>query len=400
MPDLMQPETTPGRPPTRRRVIHVSGFHAMRPENFVARFRREIARFERCWAVSASSSAPEIEADVARWHATASGPDWQTQVDHFLLRWDDVIAAEHQRSYPQRWHDGLSAGLDFTINGALWKYLRHGPRYAVFFIFPFVLIALCLALSIMLASLLTPWLGMIGGLVIGLASWPALLVLAGRKLWLDQLLDDWAFASRHVRTLDPTLAGRIGVGAQLVAQTPADTELLVIGHSLGAAVAVEMLAEAVTAAPEGPPIRFLTIGSSILKLGFHAKAIRLRQAVETVASSPRVIWAEYQAVNDAMNFFKSDPVKLLRTAGRSPIVRAVRFGSMLDPAFYATIRVNFFRLHNQFVSGNDRRAPYDYLMTVAGPFPLEELARSRLGAIEWLGERGELLVAHKAPEDS
>ena len=34
---------------------------------------------------------------------------------------------------------------------------------------------------------------------------------------------------------------------------------------------------------------------------------------------------------------------------------------------YRRIRLKFYRLHCQFISGNDRRAPYDYFMLVCGP---------------------------------
>jgi hypothetical protein len=43
---------------------------------------------------------------------------------------------------------------------------------------------------------------------------------------------------------------------------------------------------------------------------------------------------------------------------------------MLDAPAYRRIRRNFFRLHNQFVSGNTKRASYDYFMLACGPLPV------------------------------
>jgi hypothetical protein len=57
----------------------------------------------------------------------------------------------------------------------------------------------------------------------------------------------------------------------------------------------------------------------------------------------------------------------------------VRVKAMLDPAAYRRIKRNLFRVHNQFVSGNDRRAAYDYFMLLCGPLSAENQARSRDG---------------------
>jgi hypothetical protein len=68
---------------------------------------------------------------------------------------------------------------------------------------------------------------------------------------------------------------------------------------------------------------------------------------------------------------------------------------MLEPDNYRRVRRNFYRLHCQFVSGNDRRAIYDYFMLVCGPLPAEQQARLREGAGSEIGDNGGLL--HAAP---
>ena len=65
--------------------------------------------------------------------------------------------------------------------------------------------------------------------------------------------------------------------------------------------------------------------------------------------------------------------------GRSPLIRRVRVKSILDPAAYRSIKRNLFRVHCQFVSGNDRRAAYDYFMLLCAPLSAENQARSRDG---------------------
>jgi hypothetical protein len=101
-----------------------------------------------------------------------------------------------------------------------------------------------------------------------------------------------------------------------------------------------------------------------------------------------------------MNFYKTDPVveSGLKATGR-PVVRIVRIRHMLDPISYRRIRRNFFRVHNQFVSGNELRAAYDYFMMVCGPLSAERQARLPNGAPSAIGEDGTLLDARSGPEE-
>jgi len=91
-----------------------------------------------------------------------------------------------------------------------------------------------------------------------------------------------------------------------------------------------------------------------------------------------------------MNFYKAEPVAALGLTGRPADIRPVRFSAMLSPERYRRIRRNFFRLHSQFISPNDRRGRYDFFMLACGPFRLEQLAASPTGAMDWFAADGSL----------
>jgi hypothetical protein len=63
----------------------------------------------------------------------------------------------------------------------------------------------------------------------------------------------------------------------------------------------------------------------------------------------------------------------------------VRFRDMLSPELYRRIRLNFFRLHYQFIMANDQRGPYDYFMLVCGPLPVATWAKDPLAALAAFG---------------
>lgn len=393
------------RSDVKRLVFHLGGYDPVTPEAAYRRFVRELRRFAGTWSASAAASEQELRTDEAEWRVVASGPNWRVATEYRLVRWDDVIAAAGRRPIWLRLPLGLVAFCDFVAAGAFWAYLRTNWRYAGFFLYPWFLFAVLAGVAIVIALLIaeafaSPLVGiLVGALALSaLAQWP------GRRLYLSLLFDDWIFSSAYLRHGDPVLDARLERIAEEIseaARAGGTDEIVIVGHSLGAVLAVDLLDRVLKRDPtlgqSGALLAFLSIGSSILKIGLHRRATRLRAALTRVASAPGIFWAEYQALTDIMNFYKCDPMAALglSAAGR-PVVRIVRIREMLAPAAYGRIRRNFFRLHNQFVSANDRRNAYDYFMLLCGPLSVECQVRAPDGAVSAIGPDGTLLnVPHE-----
>jgi hypothetical protein len=90
----------------------------------------------------------------------------------------------------------------------------------------------------------------------------------------------------------------------------------------------------------------------------------LRDKVRRIAAEPSIVWAEYQAQDDVINFYKFDPLRLRRADGihqpGGPWIRRVRMHDMLGETTLRRLRLRFVRLHYQFVMANERRSLYDY----------------------------------------
>ena len=378
----------------KRRVFHVAGYDPAPPSAVKRRFVRELKRFEETWSIKAS--VPENNADDA-WQIAAVGPNWRTDTRYSRVRWDDIIQEIGHRPVWQRIPQGLLAFADFIVN-ALPKYLVANWRYALFFLYPLVMFVVLVALAVaagLLAAALTdsPLVGLVAGAVAFalLWQWP------GRRLYLHLLFDDWIFSRGYTRHGHPALETKLDRAAQEVAdaaRSDAD-EIVVVGHSLGAVLAIAILDRALRIEPmlgqKGPRIALISVGSSILKIGLHSAAGRFRAAAERVASSPGIFWGDYQAISDVMNFYKRDPLTAMGLPTRDvPLVRMVRIRHMLDPAIYRRIRYHPLRMHLQFVSGNNLRHAYDYFMLTCGPLSVERQVRHD-GALSAIGADGALL---------
>lgn len=378
----------------RRVAYHVGGYDPMPPEAVHRRFVREIHRFEGAWSLSASVSSPEISTDLATWNIDTTGPNWHVNARFHFVRWDDVMASMTRRPLWWRIPFGLFAFLDFVAHGALWRYFRTSWRYAIFFLYPFLVFAVLVAMAwIAGAVAATAAESRSIGAAAGLGAFIALLLGPGRWLYLPELFDDWIFSRSYVWHGDQVIEHRLDLIARDIcaaARSGTADEILIVGHSLGAVLAVDLLDRGLKLDPalgsNGTRVAFVSVGSSILKIGLHRGAERFRAALARVASAPRIVWVEYQALTDPMNFYSTDPVAELglMPTGR-PVVRRVWFKQMLDTPAYRRIRRNFFRLHNQFVSGNTRRATYDYFMLLCGPLSLDHQVVLPIGFISAFG---------------
>jgi hypothetical protein len=378
----------------RRRVFHVPGYDPAAPAAVKQRFARELRRFEQTWSVQASVA--DTSADDS-WRIEASGPNWNVETQFRLVAWDDVIGAAARRPIWWRIPQGLLAFLDFAVS-ALPQYLRANWRYAGFFLYPLVMFAVLAALAVCIGIFAANVAGSsFLGIAAALAAFGLLWQWPGRRLYLHLLFDDWIFSRSYVRNGDPAVEAKLDrVARDLVeaARGEAD-EVVVIGHSLGAVLAIDLLDRALRLEPalgrNGARIALITVGSSILKIGLHSAASPFRDATERVASASGIFWGDYQAIADVMNFYKRDPLTSMGLAARDvPLVRMVRIRHMLDPAVYKRIRYHPLRMHLQFVSGNNLRNTYDYFMLVCGPLSAERQVRGD-GALSAIGADGALV---------
>lgn len=390
----------------KRLVFHIGGYDPVPPEKVHRRFVRELRRFEDTWSVTASVSKLEIGADVAVWSVTTTGPNWRVEARCRLVRWDDVMAEYARRSAWLRVPLGLLAFADFVTGGALWGYARINCRYALFFLYPIIVFAALAAVAWFTGAFIAQaGESLPSGIAVALVALVALLQGPGRWLYLPFSFDNMIFSRTYIRHGHPVLDHRLDLVAQEIvaaARAAEADEILVIGHSFGAVLAVDLVDRALRLDPNlgltGTRVSLVTCGSSILKIGLHRGSVRFHAALAHVAAAPNVFWAEYQAYADLLNFYNIDPVAEsgLRATGR-PVVRIVHLRQMLDPIAYRRMFLNFYRVHCQFVSGNDRRANYDYFMLLCGPFSLERQFSLPHGLPLAIGEDGALLGEHEEP---
>jgi pimeloyl-ACP methyl ester carboxylesterase len=398
----------------RRHVFHIAGYDPVRPAQQYRRFARELAIFRETWSLRTTLSEMTEASGPASWKIRAEGANWIGEADYELMAWDDLVVKDAACGDGQRLVRAIATYLDLLFTGTLFRYAAANTRYFLFTLFPLLQLGVLALLSWAAAALAVGAFDLHGGprliiaALIAVGLFLVLLRWPGRRWKVQHALDDWILARAYLYGQRGDVEARLEAFSdrliRRVKQGGVD-EIVVVGHSLGALFAIEVVARALRAEPDlgrqGTALCVLTVGATIPKCTLHPAAGGIRARVLQVAEESSVYWAEYQARADAISFYRFDPVKLQRMTGKgdrlegSPVIRRVQIQDMLRQETFARYRFRVLRLHYQFVMANNRRSTYDYFMMVCGPVAFQQWTSSPAGLLDFLGENGEAkFVAH------
>jgi hypothetical protein len=269
----------------------------------------------------------------------------------------------------------------------------------MFFLVPFVNLFLFAGAAILMgwqagaaaaAALSSAIGGVTAAIAVAAAAFAALMRWPGERWRVGQAMADWMFARGYTLGRRADMIARIEDFATRIIDCACSgdaDEIVVAGHSLGATVAVDALARAFARDPmlgrRGPKLALLTIGAVIPKIALHPRGAWLREEVRRLAAEPSLTWAEYQARDDFISFYKFDPVKLARIDDGCPpeglFVGRIQIHRMLTEATWRRLRYRYMRLHYQFVMANELRTAYDYFMLMCGPAPFRRTVTASAG---------------------
>lgn len=386
-----------GQDVRRRRVFYIPGYDPFHPRRYRELYRKEAAEQA---AISGYTLdlAPKQAGGPFGWRVASTQDGMTTVADVEVLVWADLVQASMAKSIGATYADLVRTAWIYITTGTLRRlmWLRKGPVIAA--LYPVGMLVLQLVLALV-AGALAGW-AVVAGVdaVLGLAGWsaevvapflrwPVLLVVAllvlrwfkkqDRHLFAYYLMQDYAYSARLRGRTPPELAARLGQFRETVAAALAGEydEVLVVGHSSGAHLAVEILADHLRAGPRqgGPVLGLLTLGQVIPMISFLPEAEKLRGDLAFLSAREDVTWVDVTAPGDGCAFALCDPVAVSGVAPegqRWPLVVSAAFTQTLSPERWKELRWRFFRLHFQYLAAFDRPGDYDYFRITAGPLSL------------------------------
>ena len=378
-----------------RRVFYIPGYDPIHPRRY-----RELYRSE--GAAQAEISGYEIhlkpapKGDHYGWQVDAQIDDQSVHAGSEVLVWSDIVRTSMNSSIPATYSQLVKTAWTYITSGTLRRLmrLRKGPVIAA--LYPVGALILQLLLALLAGHLLGltliwvfSWLplGPTFHTVLGhILYWPALIGVTtyllrwfkskDGKFFAYYLMHDYAYSAGYKGANPPELEARMDEFRAVIAEALASDvdEVLVVGHSSGAHLAVSILADLLRQGRSGAAtLSFLSLGQVVPMVSFLPEARRLRADLRYLSTSDDITWVDVTAPGDGCSFALCDPVAVsgVATDGkRWPLVFSAAFTQTLSPERWAELRWRFFRLHFQYLCAFDRPRDYDYFQITAGPMTL------------------------------
>ena len=375
----------------KRRVFYIPGYDPFPPRRYRELYRKEGAAQGAISGYHLELSAKETSGQAFGWHVQGRMDGLVTETDIEVLVWSDIVQDSMQQGILATYGLLIRTAWTYISTGALFRLmrLRKGPVIAALYPVVFLLVQLLIALlaAFGIYRLIGIWLPWWAGLA-GFAIVPVLLGWFKRqdgRFFAYYLMHDYAYSASTRGSNPPELEARISEFVALISgamSEPDVDEVLVVGHSSGAHLAVSVLADMIDEgiAPGGPKLAFLSLGQVVPMVSFLPEAKRLRRDLQSLSQSDALFWLDVTAPGDGCAFALCDPVSVsgvAQDAKRWPIVISAAFTQTLSRARWQELRWRFFRLHFQYLCAFDRPGDYDYFQITAGPKALSDRFEGR-----------------------
>lgn len=363
----------------RRVVLHFPGFEPLDAERHRTRYERAMQRTAELWGLDADVGTLQQEDRRAYFDIETSRPEdaWRTSSRFFVFDHGAIVDHLGARPLVTRLAQGFRSAAAVVMEGGAFGYFRHAWRFGLFFIFPFLLIGLGMGISLALATY-PLWLGL-GlwqlplGIALGYLFFAKLFIPWSDRFHTLHLFSDWEMAVAVSRLDNAIVNDWIEASAQAARQAfelPAD-EYVISSHSMGSSMAAQTIGLLLEREPElfaGKRVVFVTLGGATLQCALLRSASVLRARVGLIARAKNVTWLEVQCLTDVISFYKSSVTALTgHPDAPQPRLVFLRIKNMLFADRYKRIKLDFLRVHRQYVLASDRRSNFDFGLMTAGP---------------------------------
>ncbi|MEP5760601.1 MAG: hypothetical protein ABJ327_15070 [Litoreibacter sp.] len=382
----------------KRRVFYIPGYDPFHPRRYRELYRKQGASQAQISGYQLAIQ-PKAKSDVFGWQAVLETAETRSEVEMDVLVWSDVVRNSMAVGVFRTYVLLLRTAWIYISSGALFKLmrLRKGPILAAFY-------PVCMLLGqLILAIIIGLWGGRLGSWLlshvsVGLGTawfWASLIILPvlllgwfkrhDNRIYAHYLMQDFAFSAQGNGAYSADLEVKIAEFKEIIASSISDDidEVLVVGHSSGAHIAVSILSDLIKEhdlSKTNANLSFLSLGHVVPMVSFLPKANRLRGDLNFLSQRDELTWIDVTAPGDGCAFALCDPVGVTGVASENqkwPVVFSAAFTQSLSHERWRALRWRFFRLHFQYLCAFDRPLDYDYFQITAGPLTLAERYKDR-----------------------
>ena len=389
----------------RRRVFYIPGYDPYPPRRYRELYRTEGRRQAK---ISGYRISQKSDRSDTGWRVRADFDGTQVQSRIDVLVWHDLVQGSMRGGIFGTYMALIRTAWVYISTGTLRRlsWLAKGPVLAALYpvlmlLGQFLVAALGASVIASLAALLVLKLAsgismLFGGASVSGSVFAAIvgttvfwmvflpiLVTALRwfkaqddKMFAYYLMHDYAYTAKRRGAYPDEIEARLHEWRHRIEAALRENvdEVLIVGHSSGAQLAVSVVADILRSnrfQDTGPALGLLTLGQVIPMVSFLPEARRLRRDLRLLATADDVTWLDVSAPGDGCCFALSDPVSVSGVAPKHgqkwPIIISAAFTKTLTAETLKALKHRYFRLHFQYLCAFDLPGDYDYFRITAGP---------------------------------
>ena len=365
-----------------RKVFYIPGFDPQPPRRYRELYRREGKKQAEISGYALKQGlVPDQPA--SSWRIDADFDGDKTQTDFECLIWSDIVKASMTPSLWNIYVKSFYYYSNYILSGSLFRILKVRIGPAIVALYPPLVTAFQLAIGVLLAVTLVD---LFDQLVIGLpiaalgvAVWIWLMRRLDKYLYAHYLMLDYTYFAKGNGALPEGLGDRLnGFTDRVKKAFEGDyDEVLIVGHSSGAQLAVNLAAKILGEGHNSTSqLGVLTLGHSIPMASFLPEAQYMRGDLQFLSEQDDITWLDVSAPGDGACFALADPVAIsgvATEAQKHPKILSAVYSRTLSDQQKRELRGRFFKKHFQYLCAFQHPDNYDYFKITAGPTAFAEL---------------------------
>ncbi|MBK1972312.1 DUF829 domain-containing protein [Campylobacter sp. TTU_617] len=372
----------------QRDVFYLAGYDPRTYRYYYSLFKKNLNLYKNRFNIDAQLSKSFTQ-DNIYWNI--EGKNYQTKY-HFLA-WNDIVKTNWSESFKDALLDCYSFFRIYTITGLFIKFGKASIYQLITGYYPFfyVIFSLCLALICSSAVFLSAkiYIHFIFAAffsVIAFYMVNRFLFNYGRKLavfWISRIC---SFCANWHKFKKGQLENRIEKFSHFIFNTlkqnqnKQDYELILIAHSVGTIMCIEILEQILHLCKEEKidfsKLKILTLGECIPLVSFQKKSFDFRKKIEFIGDF-NLKWYDFTSVIDGACFPQVDFIEEsgIKTQFK-PKYLSAKFHTLYEKKYYKKIKKNKNDAHFLYLWSVQLRGGYDFFNFITNEKFLEEKIRS------------------------
>ncbi|WP_276882359.1 DUF829 domain-containing protein [Campylobacter cuniculorum] len=366
-----------------RDVFYIAGYDPRSYRHYYALFKKELNLYDNSLKINISKS-----------NTNKKFPFWEiltprVKTCYTFLAWNDLVRKNWTQNIQNSFKDAFNLFRIYIITGLFIKFGKESIYQLITGFYPFFYVLFSLLFSFVLGffvfivvKIYVFWFFALILGILALVLINQILFKFGKKLAVFWITRICVFCAKWHRIKQGAFDKRLEEFAQSIFnalkahQNVKNYELILLSHSVGTILCIEVLARVLFLCKENnldfSQFKILTLGECIPLVSYQKKSLEFRKKLEFISKFD-LKWYDYTSIIDGacfpqVDFFTTSGIK----EGFRPKFYSPKFHTLYEKEHYKKIKKDKYKAHFLYLMSSEIKGQYDFFDFVVGEKILEE----------------------------